>query len=151
MASRREANRDMSRPAFMAALQEMFPELETLPHADTLNRLLVKLEPEQLEQAHLDIFRRFIRSKKFERFLIGKCYPIAIDGTQKLARDGQWQDIEWLERRHKTAEDGENIQQYVYVLEANLVLHNGLTMPLMSEVLSYWTLDKPFPALSKKA
>ncbi len=29
------------------------------------------------------------------------------------------------------------IQQYVYVLEANLVLPNGVTLPLLSEFLSY--------------
>jgi hypothetical protein len=45
--------------------------------------------------------------------------------------------LEWLERRHKTGEGGEEVQQYVYVLEANLVLHNGLNIPLMSEFLSY--------------
>lgn len=137
LASRREANRNMSRPAFRAALQDMFPELETLPHADTLNRLLERLEPEQLQEAHLEIVRRFMRGKKFQRFLINKCYPIAVDGTQKFSRDGQWNDIEWLERRYKKGEEGEHVQQYVYVLEANLVFHNGLTIPLMSEFLSY--------------
>jgi hypothetical protein len=30
---------------------------------------------------------------------------------------------EWLERRRQTA-DGEQVQQYVYVLEANLVFYN---------------------------
>ena len=137
MASRREANREMSLPAFLAALQDMFPELETLPHADTLNRLLEKIDPKQLEDAHLELVRRFMRGKKFQRFLISKCYPIAVDGTQKFARDGQWQDIEWLERRRKNADGDEHVQQYVYVLEANLVFHNGLTIPLMSEFLSY--------------
>ena len=29
------------------------------------------------------------------------------------------------------------MQQYVYVLEANLGFHNGLSIPLMSEFLSY--------------
>jgi len=136
MSSRREANRNLSRPAFKAALQDMFPELETLPHGDTLERLLEKVDPAELEQTHLAILRRFIRGKKFRRYLISKSYPIAIDGTQKVTRDGQWQDIEWLERRRKTQE-GEKVQQYVYVLEANLVLHNGLSIPLMSEFLSY--------------
>jgi hypothetical protein len=36
MASRREANRELSGPAFLATLQALFPELESLPHADTL-------------------------------------------------------------------------------------------------------------------
>jgi hypothetical protein len=41
-----------------------------------------------------------------------------------------------LERRHENAEN-EQVQQYVYVLEANLAFHNGLSIPLMSEFLSY--------------
>ena len=80
--------------------------------------------------------RRLIRHKKFRRYLIAHCYPIAIDGTQKLVRNGQWWAEEWLERRRDTA-DGETVQQYVYVLEANLVFHNGVTLPLLSEFLSY--------------
>jgi hypothetical protein len=136
MASRREANRTLSRPAFLATLQTLFPELETLPHADTLHRVLCQLDVAQLEQAHVEVIRRLIRGKKFRRYLIAHCYPIAIDGTQKLARDGQWWDAHWLERRRDTAE-GEWVQQYVYVLEANLVFHNGVTLPLLSEFLSY--------------
>jgi hypothetical protein len=136
MASRREANRTLSRPAFLATLQGLFPELESLPHADTLHRVLCQLDVAQLEQAHVEVLRRLIRNKKFRRYLIQHCYPIAIDGTQKLARDGQWWSEHWLERRHDTAE-GESVQQYVYVLEANLVFHNGVTLPLLSEFLSY--------------
>jgi hypothetical protein len=136
MTSRREANRELSRPAFVATLQELFPELETLPHADTLHRLLSQLDVIQLEQAHVAVIRRLIRGKKFRRYLITQCYPIAIDGTQKLVRSGQWWGEEWLERRRQTAE-GEQVQQYVYVLEANLVLHNGVSLPLLSEFLSY--------------
>jgi len=136
MASRREANRELSRPAFLATLQELFPELESLPHADTLHRVLSRLEVMALEQVHVEVLRRLIRNKKFRRFLIERCYPIAIDGTQKLARDGQWWGEQWLERRRDTP-DGERVQQYVYVLEANLVFHNGVTLPLLSEFLSY--------------
>lgn len=136
MASRRETNRTLSRPAFLATLQTLFPELESLPHADTLNRVLAKLDVAGLEQAHVGLLRRLIRNKKFRRYLIAHCYPVAVDGTQKLARDGQWWSEQWLERRRETAE-GERVQQYVYVLEANLVFHNGLRLPLLSEFLSY--------------
>lgn len=136
MASRRETNRTLSRPAFLATLQGLFPELETLPHADTLHRVLCQLDVARLEQAHVELLRRLIRNKKFHRYLIDRCYPIAIDGTQKLVRDGPWWSEHWLERRRDTAE-GESVQQYVYVLEANLVFHNGVTLPLLSEFLSY--------------
>lgn len=136
MASRREANRELSRPAFLATLQALFPELESLPHADTLHRLLQEIEVQALEEAHVGLLRHWIRNKKFRRSLISQCYPIAIDGTQKLARGGQWWGEEWLERRRQTA-DGEWVQQYVYVLEANLVFHNGVSLPLLSEFLNY--------------
>ncbi|KOR29463.1 hypothetical protein TI05_15160, partial [Achromatium sp. WMS3] len=127
----------MDLPTFKKTLQQMFPELENLPHFDTLNRILEKIDPNEIEKTHLHILKKFIRNKKFKRFLINNCYPVAVDGTQKFTRDGQWRDIEWLERRHKTADGDERIQQYVYILEANLVFHNGLTIPLMSEFLSY--------------
>jgi hypothetical protein len=57
-------------------------------------------------------------------------------GRETLVRNGQWQAEQWLERRRQRAE-GEHVQQYVYVLEANLVFHNGVTLPLPSEFLSY--------------
>jgi len=139
MASRREANRELSRPVFLATLQALFPELETLPHADTLHRVLQGLAVSELEQAHVALIRRLIRNKKFRRYLINHCYPIAIDGTQKLMRQGQWWEEAWLERRHDSEgeDDTSWVQQYVYVLEANLVLYNGVTLPLLSEFLSH--------------
>ena len=49
-ASRREVNREMSRPQFEANLRVLFPELETLPHADTLYRLLRDIDVAHIEQ-----------------------------------------------------------------------------------------------------
>jgi len=85
-----------------------------------------------LPSAHLALIKRFIRGKKFHSYLIQNCHPISIDGTQKLVRDGQWWAEEWLDRSGATWS-----QQYIYVLEANLVFHNGMTLPLFSEFLSY--------------
>jgi hypothetical protein len=48
-------------------------------------------------------------------------------GRETLVRNGQWQAEQWLERRRETAED-EHVQQYVYVLEANRVFPNGVTL-----------------------
>jgi len=41
----------------------LFPELETLPHADTLNRVLARLDVKQLEQTHMALVKRLIRRK----------------------------------------------------------------------------------------
>ncbi len=144
MSSRRAATRNMTRPMFMKNLRRLFPELEDLPHNDTLARLLDKIDVNEIEQAHIDMIKHLIRNKKFRRYLIAGCYPIAIDGTQKFKRSYLW-DEECLERKvrtkNKTEDDGEESkekkQYYVYVLEANLAFHNGMVIPLLSEVLSY--------------
>ncbi len=134
-ASRREVNRELTRPPFEANLRLLFPELETLPHADTLFRLLRDIDVAHLEQAHIDVVRRLIRAKTFRRYLINHAYPIAIDGSQKFTRDRLW-DENLLERQ-LGAEDARHPQYFVYVLEASLAFHNGLVIPLLSEFLEY--------------
>ena len=135
MSSCRQANREMTRPMFWQNLQHFFPDLETLPHHDTLKRLLAKIDINQIEELHLDLIRNLIRKKKFRRYLVNNCYPIAIDGTGKFKRDWLWEE-ECLERNAK--KDDETKKQYhVYVLEANLAFYDGMTIPLMSEILSY--------------
>ena len=55
--SRRETHRELSRPQFMANLQLLFPEIDTLPHTDTLFRLLRDIDLDHLEQAHIDLVK----------------------------------------------------------------------------------------------
>jgi hypothetical protein len=93
---------------------------------------------EQIQQALIELVQHFIRQKKFYRYLVANCYPIAIDGTQKFTRQNCWA-AECLEREigNTTDEDKTQRQYYVYVLEASLAFANGMTIPLMSEFLSY--------------
>jgi hypothetical protein len=135
MASRREANRTMTRPAFRESLAAIFPDLKNLPHHDTLDRILNRIDVNQLEETHIELVRKLIRQKKFWRYLIDNTYPIAIDGTQKAVR-GELFSPEWLERKVGKDED-EKKQYYIYVLEANLAFQNGMVIPLMSEFLAY--------------
>lgn len=44
MSSSREATREMSRPMFWKNLKSVFPELEDVPHYDTLKRLLEQID-----------------------------------------------------------------------------------------------------------
>jgi len=71
---------------------------------------LARLDVKQLEVTHLALVERLIRHQQFHRYLIEKRYPIAVDGTAKLARDGQWWDAEWLQRQPQ-GEDGTWTQQ----------------------------------------
>jgi len=139
MGSRREANREMTMPQFQENLKLLFPELDSVPHQDTLNRLLTQIEVDQIQDTLIELIQRFIRKKKFYRYLVSNRYPIAMDGTQKLVRNHCWAE-ECLERQIQHKEKDGTVttrsQYYVYVLEASLAFPNGMTIPLMSEFLS---------------
>jgi hypothetical protein len=131
-ASRREAGREMSRPTFYENLRLCFPELESLPHQDTLGRLLERIEVEDMEYAHIKLLKRLIRNKKFCHHLVKKQYLVAIDGTQKFTCDTSMSE----KSQHRKVKGTEDHQQhYVYVLEAKLIFANGMVLPLMSEFL----------------
>jgi hypothetical protein len=139
--SRRAANTAITRPVFENNLRRLFPQLDTLPHADTLFRLLCEIDVSQIEQAHVELVNRLIRGKKFKRYLINNCYPIAIDGSQKIAFSILW-DEHLLQRKSggtvdPDSEEEQDYQYYVYVLEASLSFCNGMVIPLMSEFLDY--------------
>ena len=167
--SRRQVNREMTSAVFTQNLRELFPELDQLPHADTLYRLLEKIDVEALQEAHIQLITTLIKNKKFRRYLINNCYPVAIDGTQKLTSSRLWSD-ELLQRKKKKSEgekenkakgkpadqaqtrtaeslpgaagDHEDYQYYVYVLEANLAFRNGMVIPLLTEFLDYEQGDR---------
>jgi hypothetical protein len=130
--SRREVNREMTDIGF-ENLKAIFPELETLPHADTLARLLEVIDVSQIQESMIELLKDLIRRKKFRNYLHGKRLLIAIDGTQKFYRDYQW-DCEYPGLvRHVGEEKVE--QHYVYVLESVLVLDNGITLLFFSVFL----------------
>jgi hypothetical protein len=133
--SRRKSNETLSAPAMQEALSGLFPELESIPHHDTLYRLLARVNPERIEAALVALIKSLIRLKKFSEHLVHNCYLIAVDGTQKMVRR-LLPDDAWLQRE-VGAEGKKWTQYYMYVVEANLVLRNGVTIPLMSEFLDY--------------
>lgn len=134
LSSRREINRELSGMVVFENLKRIFPELESIPHADTLARLLERINVNDIEKTHIALINQLIRNKKFKNLLISGCLPVAIDGTQKIYRDGELHDLRWLSRKVGN-DEAELNQQYVYVLEANIVFKNGLTVPLLTEYL----------------
>ncbi len=154
LSSRRQANRQMTHPQFKENLRLLFPELDDLPHADTLFRLLSTIDVDQIEGALVELIKRLIAKKKFHRYLINNCYPVAIDGTQKMPFNTLWceqllqrknkkgkrEDMgrhQALGNEHTNTEEQDSSQYYVYVLEANLSFQNGMVIPLLSEFLEY--------------
>lgn len=132
MTSRRNTNQNMTGPRLLENLRATFPELEDMPHQDTLCRLLEKIDVEQIQTTYVELLKQLIRKKIFKELLHNKRYLVAIDGTQKYAMDEQW-DERFLRRKIKGG-DGE-YQYYAYVLEAVLVFTNGMVIPLVSTFL----------------
>lgn len=143
LSSRREMNRELTSPVIFNHLKKIFPEIDSIPHADTLARALEQINPKNIESIHVSMIKGLIKKKKFRNFLIQNCLPIAIDGSQKLYRQGLWHDESWCERKVGNA-DSDDKQQYLYILEANITLSSGLTLPLMTEYLyrSHHTLEQ---------
>jgi hypothetical protein len=133
--SRREANRQMTTPTFLENMRIFFPNIDSLPHHDTVNRFLSLVDINELDKVLFDLINHFIRSKKFVNYLIDNCYPIAIDGTQKFVYNFLWAE-ECQQRKV-----GDKIQYHCSSLEASLVFHNGIVLPLASEFLSYMEGD----------
>jgi len=132
--SRREMNRELTGPVIFDHLKKIFPEIDSIPHADTLGRVLKHTSPKEIEAIHMSLIKDLMKKKKFKHLLIQGGLPITIDGSQKLYRQGLLQDEKWCERKVGDT-DSKDKQQYVYSLEANITLQNGLTIPLMSEYL----------------
>ena len=65
MARPTATNCEITRPQFLANLQRLFPEIDTLPHADTLFRLLRYIDISHLEPAYVDLVQRLIHGKSF--------------------------------------------------------------------------------------
>jgi hypothetical protein len=137
IASRRKVNDKMTKPEFVETMKAIFPEIDTIPHADTLEDLLEEMDVDRLEDITVNLIRELMRSKKFIRSLQDKRYVVAIDGSGKYSRDWQFS----MECLHRKKPDGEGEKYFVYVLEAALVLGNGVSLPFMSEFLSNGEYD----------
>lgn len=130
--SLRNANKEMSTAIFFENMKAMFPDFETIPHADTLSRLLERIKVEEIEESMLELFEHLVKKKKFRNYLIHKRYVIAIDGSQKFMRTEPWTKEPLVRHVGKDKQ----AQYYVYVIEAVVIFENGITLPLMSEFLN---------------
>lgn len=129
--SRRNANKVISQPIFFDNLKTMYPELDLVPHADTLADVLKQMDIDEIQDCMIELLKDLIRRKKFKNFLVRKRFIVAIDGSQKFRRNYKWAE-ECLEAH--VGKDKE-AQYYAYVLEATLVLDSGIVLPVMTEFI----------------
>jgi hypothetical protein len=98
LSSRREINRELTGVIIHQHLRKIFPVLDSIPHADTLARILRHINLKKIEAAHIDLIKELIYKKNFKKLLINSCVPISVDGAQKLFRNGILHYSHWLQR-----------------------------------------------------
>ncbi|MCL1985004.1 MAG: transposase family protein [Betaproteobacteria bacterium] len=128
--SRREANRNIGGSQLSALMQELVPDFESIPHADTLDRLLEKTDVGGLEERYASLLSDFISSGKLKEINPGR-FLVAADGTQKFSRDHNWDD----HALSRNAGDPERERYFAYMMESVLILPNGMVLPLLTEIL----------------
>ena len=103
-----------------------------LPHGVTINELLVKLNPEELENIQKDIVYSMIRRKTFDDARVLKRWQVIVDATEldegyKKKNDG------YLSRCYNKGEEAEFTKYHRSILEAKIYLGNNLVCSIASE------------------
>lgn len=108
-------------------------ELEELPHWETINRYLEKINPEELQDIIHCLCRRLLRIRAFEEMRIrDKYWQVIIDGTQLYSARNEL-DGKSLYRIHNKGTASEYRENYYYALEAKLVLHPKIIISFQTE------------------
>ena len=70
----------MTKSILWGNLGTIFPELESIPHADTLARLSEKIDVNEIQSCLVQLLKDLMRKKKFKGYLRNNKYLIAVDG-----------------------------------------------------------------------
>lgn len=101
-----------------------YEELEELPHYDTINNFLKKLDNYQLEKIRKYMIKELLKKRSLEHYRYNdKYWTIAIDGTGMFSFNKRHCE-HCLKRTFKNKETGEieRVEYYHNVLEAKLVI-----------------------------
>jgi hypothetical protein len=126
--SRRDGNDKLTTQILLKNIQSVFPEIDSIPHMDTVARMLQKVPDEQIEAMLGQLVKKLMKNRKLLSLMVNKRYLVAIDGSQKFTKT-----IPFAEEalRRKTS-DGK-VHYLSYVLEAAIVSPQGIVLPLMAE------------------
>lgn len=125
--SRNAFNNERRNPRFLSNYEELFDM--SLPHMVTVDDVLRVIGPEELENLKTKMVQELLTKKVFHKYrLLGKYFLVAVDGTGVMSFDKPHCDKCLV----KTYESGKK-SYFHNVLEAKLVLPNGLAISLTSE------------------
>ena len=126
-ASRREANRNATGPTLLAAIHEVFPDIASVPHFDTVERRLRTIAVETWDAVLRDRITTLLRKHGVQQYLVQHQWVVAVDGSEKFARHQPFAPEALRQQFSDT-----NTRYRVYVVEAVLVVASGITLPLTS-------------------
>lgn len=111
------------------------PHKEFLPHHETQNEFLEKLDSGVLETIRRDIIRKLIRRKTFnEARVLGK-WLIIVDGVE-LDEGKQKKNDGYLQRRYNKGTEKEIVKYHRSMLEAKLSIGNNEVISICSEPIA---------------
>lgn len=109
-------------------------EKEYLPHAVTINEYFERMNPEELQKVQQKQVYGLIRSKAFYDGRFQKKWLVVVDGTQIYSGSRKLNDG-CLERRYNKGTEEESVNYHCDVLEAKIVLGEGLIVSIGSEFI----------------
>ena len=103
-----------------------YDSLEEIPHYDTINDFLKKLEVTELDKIRDYMIRELFKKRSLEKYkLLDKYWCISIDGSQLFSfKERHCEHCLKKEHRNKYTGEVESVTYYHTVLEAKLVLGN---------------------------
>lgn len=109
-------------------------EQEYLPHGVTVNELLERLDPEELEKIQKDIVYSMIRRKTFDDAKILKKWQVIVDATE-LDEGYKQKNESYLSRCYNRGEKTEFTKYHRSILEAKIYFGNNLVCSIASETI----------------
>ena len=115
-------------------------EVEALPHLDTLEKVLRRLNPEQMETLLPRLLRRLIRMKALDDWRVGERFLLAIDATG-LYSFRERHCVHCIEKRHANG----TVTYSHQVMVAFIVSASGFALPIGCEFI-----ENPSPIYNKQ-
>ena len=125
--SRRDATQFMTEPFMQENLRNIIPGLDAVAHNDTLAIYLEQIDAEAIQEIYHTLIKKLLRNKEFRK-LAGRI-TVLVDGSGKGSKDWNYSD----KALHSNRQSGEI--WLTYVMNAVLVLENGMVIPLHTEFL----------------
>ena len=126
--SRLQHAEEVLQPGFLHALRHLGGGTESkAAHPASLNYLLMHLPPRQMLALNRTLVRRLLRMRCLERYRFGKEWLLAVDAVEVRKYSSKHCD----QCLHRTLSSG-RVQYFHAVLEAKLVLANGMVISLCS-------------------